>query len=124
MTATSPLAAKVRKFPCTNCGADIRWDPGASALKCGYCGSEKQVAAPSAAVVEKSVDAGLRAPRDLGWGAERKVIACKRCGAHATLEPQVAATACAFCGTAAIVESPANPNVVRPEGLLPFRVPR
>src|SRR3712207_7671614 len=52
----------------------------------------------------RSVDAALRAPRDLGWGAERKVVACKRCGAHATLEPHVAAKICAFCGTAAVVE--------------------
>jgi hypothetical protein len=80
--------------------------------------------APATRVAEKSVDAALRAPRDLGWGAERKVIACKRCGAHTTLDPHVAASACAFCGTTAVVESPADPNIVRPEGLLPFRITR
>ncbi|MFZ2492532.1 MAG: zinc ribbon domain-containing protein, partial [Thermoanaerobaculia bacterium] len=63
-------------------------------------------------------------PRDLGWGAERKVIACRRCGAHTTLDPHVAASRCAFCGTTSVVEAPANPNVVRPEGLLAFKVPK
>lgn len=116
--------AKVRKFPCANCGADVRWDPGASALKCPYCGAERQVAAPAGKITEKSVDVGLRAPRDLGWGAERKVVACKRCGAHTTLEPHVSATSCPFCGTSAIVEAPPNPHVIRPEGLLPFKIPR
>ena len=51
-------------------------------------------------------------------------MVCKRCGAHTTLEPHVASSSCAFCGTNAVVEAPPNANVVRPEGLLPFRVTR
>ncbi|MFP5246116.1 MAG: hypothetical protein ACLGH0_05435, partial [Thermoanaerobaculia bacterium] len=122
--AVESATARVRKFPCESCGADLRWDPGATALQCEYCGFEKDVTPSAERIREKSVDAALRAPRDLGWGAERKVIACKRCGAHTTLDPHVAASACAFCGTTAVVESPANANVVRPEGLLPFRITR
>jgi predicted RNA-binding Zn-ribbon protein involved in translation (DUF1610 family) len=124
MTAASPVQARVRKFPCESCGADILWDPDAGALKCPFCGHSKSIAAPSGAVQEKSVDAALRSPRNLGWGAERKVIICKRCGAHTTLDPHIAASSCAFCGTAAVVEAPPNENVVRPEGLLPFKVGR
>ena len=124
MTAEPVTAAKVRKFPCEGCGADLSWEPGVSALRCEYCGFVKQVAAGPERISEKSVDAALRAPRDLGWGAERKVIACKRCGAHTTVEPHVAATSCAFCGTNAVVEAPPDPNVIRPEGLLPFAVTR
>jgi predicted RNA-binding Zn-ribbon protein involved in translation (DUF1610 family) len=122
--AAAPTSAKVRKFPCEGCGADLRWEPGVTALKCPYCGTEKSVAVSKERVAEKSVDAALRKPRDLGWGAERKVIACKRCGAHTTLDPHVSSAACAFCGTSAVVESPGNPNIVRPEALLPFRVTR
>ena len=124
MSAEPVTHARVRKFPCEGCGADLRWEPGVTALRCDYCGFVKEVAAPAERVAEKAVDAALRAPRDLGWGAERKVIACKRCGAHTTLDPHVAASACAFCGTTAVVESPPDPNIVRPEGLLPFRVTR
>lgn len=123
MTADAVAATtKVRKFPCEGCGADLRWEPGVTALKCPWCGTVKEVAAPSGRVDEKSVDAALREPRNTGWGAERKVIACKRCGAHTTLDPHVAATACAFCGTSAVVEASPSANVVRPEGLLPFRI--
>ena len=119
-----PTTAKARKFPCEGCGADLRWDPGVTALKCPYCALVKNVAPAGEHVRERTVDAALRAPRDLGWGAERKVVACKRCGAHTTLDPHVAASSCAFCGTTAVVEAPPGANVVRPEGLLPFRVPR
>lgn len=123
MTAEA-LRTRVRKFPCEGCGADLRWEPGITALKCEWCGTAKEVAAPAGNVGEKPVDAALRAPRNLGWGAERKVVACKRCGAHTTLDPHVAASACAFCGTSAVVEAPPAQNVVRPEGLLPFRISR
>ncbi len=121
---TEALKAKARKFPCEGCGADLRWEPGITALKCPYCGMEKAVAVPTGSVDEKAVDAALRAPRNVGWGAERKVIVCKRCGAHTTLEPHVAASSCAFCGTTAVVEAPPDATVVRPEGLLPFRISR
>lgn len=124
MTTTEPTAAKVRKFPCEGCGADLRWEPGVTALQCPYCGFTKKVVAAADRVEEKPVDVALRAPRDLGWGAERKVIACKRCGAHTTLDPLVSASACAFCGTTAVVEAPPNAAIVRPEGLLPFRITR
>lgn len=121
---TTTTTTKVRKFPCESCGADLRWEPGAYALRCEYCGFEKEVAFSPERIGEKAVDAALRAPRNLGWGAERKVIVCKRCGAHTTLDPHVAASRCAFCGTNAVVESPADPNIIRPEGLLPFAVSR
>jgi len=123
MTA-EPVAAKARKFPCEGCGADLRWEPGVTALKCPYCGFVKEVERAAEAIRERAVDVALRAPRDLGWGAERKVIVCKRCGAHTTLDPLVSASSCAFCGTSAVVEAPPNAAVVRPEGLLPFRITR
>jgi DNA-directed RNA polymerase subunit RPC12/RpoP len=124
MSAEPALTAKVRKFPCEGCGADLRWEPGATKLKCEYCGFTKEVARAAESIREHSVDAALRAPRDLGWGAERKVIVCKRCGAHTTLDPLVSASACAFCGTTAVVEAPPDSKIVRPEGLLPFTIPR
>ena len=123
MTAEA-IQTKVRKFPCSGCGADLRWEPGVTALKCPWCGTSKEVAVPTGRIDEKSVDAALRAPRDLGWGAERKVVVCKRCAAHTTLDPHVSASSCAFCGTSAVVEAPPDANVIRPEGLLPFRITR
>jgi hypothetical protein len=124
MTTEATTQTKVRKFPCDGCGADLRWEPGVTALQCPYCGFTKTIASAAERVAEKPVDVALRAPRDLGWGAERKVIACKRCGAHTTLDPHVSASSCAFCGTTAVVEAPPNAAIARPEGLLPFHVTR
>ena len=126
MTATTPSADhrhRARKFPCEQCGADVAWDPASAALKCGHCGFSRLVAV-SGTIAEKPVEGALRKPRDLGWGAERKVVACKRCGAHTTLDPHLSASQCAFCGANAVVETTPGANVVRPEGLIAFKVPK
>lgn len=119
-----PVAAKVRKFPCAACGADVVWSPGAAALKCPYCGAERKLPTTAEAIEEKPLDEGLRTPHDLGWGAARKAVKCPRCAAVTTLEPGAAAGACAFCGTPAVVEAPLDATMVRPEGLLAFAVDR
>ena len=120
MTETAGL----RKFPCAACGADVVWNPGADALRCPYCGTTRTVPKAFGQVVEKPIEEGLRAPRDLGWGVSRKTVRCQRCGASQSVEPGLAALRCAFCGAPAVVEAPAAGNMIRPEGLLPFRVDR
>lgn len=122
--SAEPTTARARKFPCESCGADLIWNPGVTALRCEYCGFEKKLARSDEEIRERSVDVALRAPRDLGWGATRKVIACKRCGAHTTLDPLVSASSCPFCGTSAVVEAPPDATIARPEGLLPFTITR
>lgn len=119
-----PVSAKARKFPCGACGADVVWSPGAAALKCPYCGSETALPTSSDQVVERPLEEALRAPRDLGWGAERKSVRCTKCGATTTFDPGVSASRCAFCATPAVVEAPTASNHVRPAGLLAFAVDR
>ena len=61
-----PVSAKARKFPCGACGADVVWHPGASALKCPYCGNETSLPTSSDEVVERPLEEALNAPRSLG----------------------------------------------------------
>lgn len=119
-----PVSAKARKFPCGSCGADVVWNPGAAALKCPYCGNATALPTSSGEVVERPLEEALRAPRSLGWGAERKSIRCTKCGAETTFDPGVSASRCAFCATPAVVEAPVHTDHVRPAGLLPFAVDR
>ena len=116
--------AKIRKFPCGACGADVVWNPGASALKCPYCGAVKELPKTDAAIAEKPIEEALRAPRDLGWGLARKTVKCTKCGASTALDPGISAASCPFCATPSVVEAPPDQNMVRPEGLLPFQVDR
>jgi ribosomal protein S27AE/ribosomal protein L37E len=124
-------AASARQFPCPSCGADLVWSPAKHRLACGYCGYEAPKAneaipgipsAPAAVVEEVPLVQRLARAADLGWGAERKSVRCSRCGAGQSFEPGVAASACAFCGSPAVVEAPAGSDAVRPDGVLAFRI--
>jgi len=116
-----PVAARVRKFPCEGCGADLRWEPGVTALKCPYCGFVKTVAISADRVREKPVDAALRAPRDLGWarsGRSSPASAAGRIRRSSRTSPPAPAH------SAGLPRWWVTRNVIRPEGLLPFRVTR
>lgn len=115
---------RVRKFPCPQCGADVVWSPGAFRLVCEYCGFARDVPTPDDKVTEQPLEEGLAKPSKVGWGTERRAYRCPKCSAVETLDPGEAAGACAFCGTPAVVEAPADPEMVRPAGVLPFRVER
>jgi DNA-directed RNA polymerase subunit RPC12/RpoP len=116
---------RTHRFPCPQCGADVVWHPGAARLRCDYCGHVREVApSDDPSVRERPLEQELARPRELGWGTARKSYRCTRCGAVESLEPGVAAGACDFCGTPAVVEAPPRDDLVRPAGVLPFRVTR
>lgn len=115
-------------------------------MRCDYCGHEQPAESlrqlhvepptegalgardtPSAgapAVAELALADRLAAFGDLGWGTERKSVRCSKCGAVESFEPGVAARACAFCGSSAVVAAPENVHAVRPDGVLPFAIER
>ncbi len=116
--------AKLRKFPCAACGADVVWNPGAAALTCPYCGAKKDVPKAPGEVTERPIEEALKGATDLGWGMARKAVSCRGCGATTTFDAGVAASRCAFCGAPAVVEAPPSTTMVRPGSVLPFRVDR
>ncbi len=123
-TVAGAAPAKLRKFPCAACGADVVWSPGASALTCPYCGATKEIPKAPGQVTERPIEDALKGASDLGWGMARKAVRCPGCGATTTFDAGVASSRCAFCGAPAVVEAPPSETMVRPEGVLPFRVDR
>ena len=124
-TVASAAPAKLRKFPCAACGADVVWNPGAAALKCPYCGAERRDPEESRQRRRSSRSrSALKGATDLGWGMARKAVSCRGCGATTTFDAGVAASRCAFCGAPSVVEAPPSGTMVRPAGVLPFRIDR
>lgn len=107
-------------FPCPSCGGQLHWKPGAGALVCPYCSTEVAPPESDAPIREYRIeDAASKAPK--GWGTETKTIACDACGAHYDLDPAAKAADCPFCGSSA-VHPDDDPDVIRPESVLPFAV--
>ena len=110
-------------FPCTGCGGDLLFKPGAAKMECPYCGAEVDCPAPTGEVLEHDFENQLAM---LESGATTTVVAevnCEACGAHNQLEANQTSGECAFCGTA-FVQQPQTANVLCPQAVLPFAVTR
>jgi len=126
MTPKAPPATGAEtQFPCDGCGAGLEFKPGTDALVCPYCGHSNAIPAPVEAFTPEELDfhaaltgAAARLPT-----LARTTVACAACGASTSFDAQVVADLCPFCGTP-IVAAATEQQVMAPQSLLPFAVPR
>jgi predicted RNA-binding Zn-ribbon protein involved in translation (DUF1610 family) len=112
-----------RQFPCRQCGANLVFEPGTTALTCPYCGTRNDIA-PLAEVIEE-LDFHAHASQ-LATSTETQetlTVRCNACGAETDFTHDVAASKCPFCG-AAIVATASSKKQIKPRSLLPFHVTR
>lgn len=118
-------------FPCTRCGADLRFKPGLRSLVCPYCSHRNEIPEREEEVEEldfRSYMERLRAEGSDGSGGalaleEHRVLVCGTCGAQPEVDERVTSTSCPFCGSA-IVTTAASRRLIKPGGVLPFAVER
>ncbi|MBL8859876.1 MAG: hypothetical protein JNL28_15320 [Planctomycetes bacterium] len=113
-------AGTARQFPCSNCGAELTWDPTADELVCAHCDARQPVPRAEAAIVERPLSDVGHAAR--GFGVESRTARCPSCGAKVSYEGRDTALECAFCGAACVLEESSYRNALRPESLIPLGV--
>src|SRR5688500_9778707 len=119
----SPPPVSQRQFPCRQCGANLVFEPGTTALTCQYCGTRNDIA-PLAEVIEE-LDFQTHASQ-LSASTETQetlTVRCNACGAETDFTHDVASSKCPFCG-AAIVAAASSKKQIKPRSLLPFHVTR
>ena len=114
------------RFPCENCGAPLRYDPGADALGCPYCGHANPVPEAAAetradALRELDLEDGLSGALSAAEHAETRVVPCGSCGAEVGFEGHEIARTCPWCA-APLSAAPVTHDALRPRGVLPFLV--
>ncbi len=117
------MTTPVTQFPCPHCGADVTWDPAAGAQRCTNCGATIAPPAATSAIRELDYQKWSRGVSEDSDLTEQLVVHCGRCGAETTFGPNVTAGHCAFCGAAISAEGESK-KLIKPQALLPFRVPR
>lgn len=113
------------QFQCPQCGGEMVFDVTANALKCKYCKHAMAVPVPPGAqgARELPIREGYeRATRGLGVAVQS--YQCKECGATVNLAPNERTAACTYCASSAVIQMPTDPNLIQPETLVPFRVPK
>ena len=114
------------RWPCESCGADLRFDPSQTRLKCDHCGHEQQLAPAAAksrtsALKAQDLAQGLRAdlPATAAASAEVRSTRCPNCGAVVLFEGATHARDCAFCDTPVVVDT-GSQRRLKPQAVLPF----
>ncbi|MCI4661108.1 MAG: primosomal protein N' (replication factor Y) - superfamily II helicase [Neomegalonema sp.] len=136
------------RFPCAQCGADLRFEPGAQALTCDYCGhvhpmerarsAPDPLAMPGRSSLQGQAmqgqamqgDAGplvaeLDFRRALAQEIDRSEVEttaslhCTNCGADFSMAEGHHASECPFCATPIVTDTGAHRHF-KPKGILPF----
>ncbi|MFH1810091.1 MAG: hypothetical protein ABIJ09_15195 [Pseudomonadota bacterium] len=118
---------------CPSCGTAVMLRRSSAGDRCGRCGAKVEAPqvglagrGPGATTVENSAESpgpGQVLPELASWQLATS-HRCKGCGTALQLDRHQSATVCPFCASAAIVEVPPRPGVVRPSFVLPFVVTR
>ena len=109
------------RFPCDQCGSDLRFDPGAGKLICDHCGNTEALQGGYKAPEIKELDfkAALNADLPEAEIEETRVLSCPNCGAQVEFDGATHAAECPFCATPVVTDTGTHRHI-KPRGLLPF----
>ncbi len=99
---------------CSNCGADMLYDPSIGALKCPYCSATRDVVkrVPSRRDFLQERMSG-------GVAFDGEVYKCPNCGGEMELSSFETANECLFCGSTNIIKLE-DMKGMKPDSILPF----
>ncbi|NOD34602.1 MULTISPECIES: TFIIB-type zinc finger domain-containing protein [unclassified Ruegeria] len=118
---TAPDIAEHR-FPCDQCGADYRFNPGDGTLTCDHCGHSEPISAGpwgGASLRELDFDAAIADRLPDSEIEETRVLSCPNCAAQVEFDPNTHAAECPFCATPVVTDTGINRHI-KPKGVLPF----
>ena len=121
-TFNAPAPVSEHRFPCNNCGSDLRFDPQAGELTCDHCGNTQAIDGTGfqfQPIKELDFQAGLRTDLPGTEMQETRVTSCPNCAAQVEFEDGKHATECPFCATPVVSGTGLNRHI-KPRGVLPF----
>ena len=122
-SATGRPPPEPHRFPCAQCGASLKYAPGADVLRCGHCGHENRIAAADAPIVEQDFRQTLQTLAHTAATRESVAVHCDSCGASYSFDAAAHAGLCPFCGAPAVAKTEQH-RQLQPQALLPFQVTR
>lgn len=115
-------AADQQVIKCQNCGANMKFAPGKSAMKCEACGTENEIITKDESIVELNFHEYLKKAVPKEDHQEVTLITCDSCGASTRFDPNVVSSECGFCTSPLTVKNASKSDVLRPKSLLPFGI--
>lgn len=117
-----PTPVDEHRFPCDQCGADMRFDPSGDRLICDHCGAVQQVERgdfTGDAIRELDFQNALDAQLPAAEFEDTRTVTCPNCGASTAYDEAVHAAECPFCATPVVTDTGTH-RQIKPKALLPF----
>ena len=114
--------AEEHRFPCPQCGADLRFNPGEGRLVCDHCGYAEPVSPAGPRhqpIPETDFRRGVEAALPDTEVETARFSKCSNCGAEVEFDPAVHAAECPFCATPVVADTGASRHI-KPKGVAPF----
>jgi len=119
------IPSDAHRFPCAQCGAQLRFAPGQRQLTCQYCGHEQDIPfsedAREAALVTLDLREALANHLPSDAIEETRVLSCTNCGAQVQFDPAQHAAQCPFCSTPVVTDTGTHRHI-KPAAVLPFKL--
>lgn len=120
------MSAEIHRYPCEQCGADLRFSPGEAGkagLVCDHCGHRQSVAPAGrdrlAAMEEVDLALGLANRLPEALIEESRVLSCTSCGAQIEFEGAVHSKECPFCASPVVIGTGTERHI-KPQAVIPF----
>ncbi len=112
------------RWPCAQCGAQLRYAPGQTSLTCDHCGHVQNISTESPrkrarALQELDVARGLRDDLAASDMVEVRTTSCPNCGAKVEITDATHATECPFCDTPVVLDT-GSERLIKPQAVVPF----
>lgn len=110
------------RFPCDQCGADLRFDPGAHQLVCDHCGATEAIESGpwrGGAIRELDFRDAIDNLLPETEIEETRRLNCPNCGARTEVDEKDHALECPFCATPVVTDTGPH-RQIKPKGVLPF----
>jgi len=119
------LARDEHRWPCEQCGADLRFVPGASELRCDHCGHVQTIpdvpGARPRALGELDLNAALADALPDAAMNEVRSTPCPSCGAQVEFAGASHSAECPFCATPVVIGTGTH-RQIKPQALIPFQL--
>lgn len=104
---------------CPMCDGTMNYDPASGDMLCQYCGYKMDLGEFEKAEEQSFLDAEKTA--NCNWGAEKKTVICKNCGAQTVYDALETAGECPYCGSNQVMEA-FDDATMAPNGVCPFKI--
>ena len=104
---------------CPACGGVMDFDPATGGLRCPFCEHQEEIKQQESALEQDFEDAEKTGSFD--WGAEKKTVTCKSCGAVSVYDALQISDECPYCGSNQVMEEKGAESLA-PGGVVNFQV--